>query len=138
MNDFENAAFAVAQEADGKTIYSAGREGKVLCWNAADGKKKAEIPLPADVFRLRMTSGGLVAACADGSLRYLATDNKHQSIREQHLFNDWSYTLAVSRDGKLMAAGSHDGTVCILNAADGTEISRFIATPGFEREPVRH
>jgi WD40 repeat protein len=124
--DLENAAFAIAQDPDGKTIYSAGRDGKVLCWNAADGKKKAEIPLLADVFRLRMTSGGLVAACSDGMLRYYSA-SQHELIREEHLFNDWSYTLALSRDGKLLAAGCHDGTVCILNAASGAEVSRFIA-----------
>jgi len=82
------------------------------------------------VFRLRMTSGGLVAACSDGSLRYYSTDHR-QLIRQKQLFKDWSYTLTLSRNGKLLAAGSHDGTVCILNAADGSEISRFIATPGF-------
>jgi len=76
-----------------------------------------------------MTSGGLVAACSDGALRYFATD-EHRLVREKQLFKDWSYTLALSRDGKLLAAGSHDGTVCILNAADGTEFSRFVATPG--------
>jgi hypothetical protein len=137
--DHQNGVFAVAITADGKTGISAGEDSNLRFWQATDEKKQLGKQIRASshgkaVFRIAMYNDPktpFLATCsADGTVR-LWNPNTGAALKTLSGHTDWVYAVAISPDGKLVAAGSWNGEVRVWKAADGTLLKAFNASPGY-------
>lgn len=126
----EAAPLAVAVAADGKTIYSGGRDRKIHVWQSADAKKQKTIDgFDGTVLKLLSAGDFLFAAAADRKVRRYATKGG-ESLLLPHA--DWVYALAVDAKGMTLATGSFNGEVRLYALPEGTLTHSFIAAPGYQ------
>ena len=119
----------VAVAADGRTAVTAGGDGKLIVWDLATGGELRRLAgHNGEVRALGLVPGGKLVASAgtDQMVRIweLATglEVRHFEASPDGLL----YALAVSPDGKLVAAGDyHDGTVFIWDLVTGKVLHRF-------------
>jgi RNA polymerase sigma factor (sigma-70 family) len=125
-NGHENWISRIAVSRDGKVAATAGGDGAVILWDLARGTEK------------RRLTGHLGEVRAVGFVpgdKLLASTGTDQTVRvwdlatgEQTMCLDGSpkgmtYSLAVSPDGKLLAAGDYsDSTVFVWNLATGERL----------------
>lgn len=118
---------------DGKQILSGGADRQVRAWTPEGEAKQVRAGggFGGEVFMMALSSDGksLLAASADKSVRVLKPADLGV-VRQLTGQNDWVYSVAVSKDAKLAAAGGWDGRVVVWNLADGKAVKTFLAAPG--------
>lgn len=138
--DHQNPVYGVAMMPDGKIGISVGEDNGVRTWNVVDtgknlGKQvKALAGHSKAVFRLSLNTSvkpNLLATCsADGSVK-LFDPVAGALLKDLKGMTDWVYTVAISPDGKLVAAGAWNGEVRVWKTADGAVQAAFNASPGY-------
>lgn len=126
---------AVAIHPDGKTLISAGADKKIRWWSA-DGEVKQRKSLGdhgGELTRLlRHPSQPIVVSVAtDRTIRIWAADGKATRV-----LRDLPYPItavAISPDGKHLAAGDEAGSVVIIAIDSGVIERRWDAAPGLKR-----
>ncbi|MBK9386066.1 MAG: WD40 repeat domain-containing protein [Planctomycetes bacterium] len=115
----------VAISPDGKTFASAGADGWVKFWDANRGE---ELTLPAPerpfielhtrlVADVTFSASGLYAYSAAGSTREFGGEvriwdvRNHRMITQLPVIPDGAFSVAISPDSRLLAAGGEDGKV---------------------------
>jgi len=112
----------------------------VLLWDVTSGKvvQRLRMPRPNPDGTCRLVDDFLFAFSADG--KFLAGWNGYWSeepvcvweldtgkVRQFAVFPEIPATLALSRDGKLLAAGTQTGTMLVWNTGDGKLLNRLHA-----------
>lgn len=121
--------YAVAFTPDGTHVLSGGRDKGLHQWDITDGKKSRELLGQGDVLRM-VVSGDQTYLAGSGSKLVQAGVADLKLSRSLEGTPDWIYSLAIHPATQRIAAGCYDGTVTVWNLADGTQISRFCASPG--------
>jgi WD40 repeat protein len=134
--DHQVGVNGVAARADGKVGFSVGEDNLLRMWNATGDGKQIR-PLGGHtkpVFKIAQhhdAKNPLLATCsADGTVR-LWNPNTGQALKVLTGDTDWVYAVAISPDGKLVAAGGYAGEVRVWKVADGKEVKMFHASPGY-------
>jgi WD40 repeat protein len=140
--DHQNGVYGVGVRPDGKAGFSVGEDNLLRMWNAGgDGKQirvlgghgKAVFKI-AEHFDPKMP---LLATCGADSTVKLWNANTGQNLRTLTGHTDWVYAVAISPDGKLVAAGSWNGEVRLWTVADGKPFKTFNASPGYVAPPKK-
>lgn len=117
--------YAVLWTPDGKQLITAGNDKSIKIWDADGAKLVREIKPGAD----RPPPSKEAIAAAPGVVGGANGYQLGLPPSPGHL--DQVYSLALTRDGKLMASGSADRTVKLWNPATG-ELVRSLANPAFK------
>jgi mono/diheme cytochrome c family protein len=138
--DHQQGVYGVAANADGKIGFSVGEDNQLRAWNvvgaaagkairnAAHGKVALKVvPVPGKPM--------LVTCSADTQVRVFNADN-FAVIRTLTGLTDYVYSVAVSPDGSLVAAGAFNGEVRIWKLADGALVKALNASPGLVVAPA--
>jgi WD40 repeat protein len=138
--DHQNGVYAVAITPDGKYGISAGEDNNVRYWEATDAAKKIGKQVRTGgghgkaVFRIAAHADAktpLLATCsADGTVR-LWNPTNGGALKTLSGHTDWVYAVALSPDGKRVAAGSWNGEVRVWETASGNLVKAFNASPGY-------
>jgi WD40 repeat protein len=138
--DHQNGVYAVAITPDGKYGISAGEDNNVRYWEATDAAKKIGKQVRTGgghgkaVFRIATHADAktpLLATCsADGTVRLWNPVNGG-ALKTLSGHTDWVYAVALSPDGKRVAAGSWNGEVRVWETASGNLVKAFNASPGY-------
>jgi WD40 repeat protein len=117
--DFAGSIRSVAFSPDGKT-FAAG-SGKVHLWDTSTGKLKASLPEPSNVLAFAV-DGTLAAACRnDDKIRIWSPGTtKARAVLSGH--HGTVDSIALTRDGRLLASTSDDGTLMLWDVARATEM----------------
>ena len=114
----------------GRELFTSGMDKKVQRWRISDGKRVRDIGFGAELFKLARHENFLFVPAADNRVRrYQANDQKHVG---DFPLDDWAVSVALSPDGKRLAAGGFNGQVRVWNLEDAKEINSFIAVPGLK------
>ena len=114
----------------GRELFTSGMDKKVQLWRISDGKRVRDVGFGAELFKLARRDNILFVPAADNRVRrYQANDLKHVG---DFPLDDWAVSVAISPDGKRLAAGGFNGQVRVWNLEDGKEIHSFIAVPGLK------
>jgi cytochrome c len=114
----------VAFRADG-LLATAGFDGTVRIWRGDVPETLAEFGLPQNTLAA-LPGGGLVAGGVDGALRVIGGDG---TVREIEAGQRPVIALAVSPDGRRIAAGSIGGTVTIWSWPEARRLAE-LSGPG--------
>ncbi|MGI8977634.1 MAG: WD40 repeat domain-containing protein [Pirellulaceae bacterium] len=120
----------VAFAPDGASIYAAGTDKVIRQWKLADGLEVRSFgshDKPIAALLLANAGNTLVTASEDGAIRTWNTSDGSRVLNISH--GAAPTCLAVSADGKFLAAGSADKSVKLYNVADGS-LSQTIAGHG--------
>ncbi len=142
--DHQSPVYDVAITTDGITGMSIGDDKNVRYFHATDNAKQ--------IGKQMRTSGGhgkavlkmayrndpknplLATASADGTVR-LWNPASGAALKTLTGPTDWVYTVAISRDGALVAGGAYNGEVRVWKTADGALVKDFNASPGYVPPP---
>ncbi|QEL16514.1 c-type cytochrome domain-containing protein [Limnoglobus roseus] len=132
--EHQNVVYGVAVKPDASVGYSVGADRQLRTWKpTGEGKQIKNAGGHNDeVFKViaHPSQPLLLTASADKSVRSWDTE-KLSNLKTFQGLTDFVYALAVSADGKQVAAGSYDGEVRVWNIADATLVKAFNASPGF-------
>jgi len=96
--------YALAFSKDGKLLASSGGDGRVVIWDVATGNRLRAVANEHRALAIDFSPGGdLLIGGEDGLVRFIDPANGGER-RELHT-NGPIWSLAVSRDGKLLATG---------------------------------
>jgi hypothetical protein len=127
--------YTVSFTPDGKGVATGGEDNRVRVWNPDNEAKSIRDMggFGGTVFKLRYTPDrkNLLACGADKNVTVFT--DKGSQVRKLSGHQDWVYSLAISRDNKMVASGSWDGEVRLWNLADGKPLRTIIAAPGYKR-----
>jgi len=121
--------YAVAFAADGSTVFAAGVDRSIRAWRVVE----KDAPLVKSVFAhdapvLRLVASGdgktLVSSGEDRDVKIWdpGTLSPRFALPEQP---DWPQAVALTRDGKRVAVGRHDGSIALYDAAGGAAAVLF-------------
>ena len=124
LNEHSGAVRAVAFAADGRRVASGGEDHAVTIWDVARGRKEAVLTgPPTRVTGVAFSADGSRVASIDHDGLVLLWDLARRQPRltiERHEENIQGYTLAMSRDGSLVAT-----THGVFAASDGRLLANF-------------
>lgn len=143
--------FALQFEPAGHTAYSAGAGRWIQRWDPVKAKAESgdagdmedrfskqshalhvEHGFQHEVFALKISSGFLFAASADGIVKQFDLAGMKE-IRAFQAAPEWLFSVDYDPKSGLLAAGSYGGRVSIWNAATGAPLGTFANQPGRER-----
>ncbi len=107
------AVLCVAFAPDGKQAWTGGRDARLRAWDAANSDTRQNLDgFDADVSRVAMVDGRVVAGAANGRIRRFAASDPKETAT---LCGSGSpiTALAVDEASKAFAVGTHDGRVRI-------------------------
>ena len=138
-----NPVAALAWSRDGALLASGSGLRLIRLWKGSEGRNMTTDE--ADHGRIVALSFGpeiapgkpglLVSGCADGTVRYWATDTRKKEVIGLERHRDRIATVAFSADGKLAAIGSPDGATSVWDAATGMRMMKMV-TPSMPRNAV--
>jgi WD40 repeat protein len=139
--DHKSIVWGVAITPDGKTGISAGEDNNVRFWQATDQAKQIGKQLKVGpgghskpITRLAFHSdpkSPIVATCsADSTVRLWNPNGSLMRSLTGH--TDYLFTVALSADGKLVAAAGYTGEVRVWKTGDGELVRAFNASPGYQ------
>jgi WD40 repeat protein len=138
--DHQQPVYGVALSGDGRSGISVGEDNNLRFWQATDQAKNIGKQVKVGsgghskgVFKLVVQGEGkdqLAATCsADGTVK-LWSLGAGSATKTLSGLTDWVYAVAISPDGKLVAAGAWNGEVRVWKT-DGTPVRTFNASPGY-------
>jgi hypothetical protein len=131
--EHQNIVYGVAVKPDASVGFSVGADRQVRTWKpTGEGKQiKATAGHGDEVFKViaHPKEPLLLTASADKSVRSWDTE-KLSNLKTFQGLSDFVYALAISADGKQVAAGSYDGEVRVWTIADAALVKAFNASPG--------
>ncbi|WP_405151544.1 TIR domain-containing protein [Sphaerisporangium sp. NBC_01403] len=106
----------------GELVAAGGADGVVQVWSAVTGAHVASLPgHTSPVYTAVFLPGRLVTGDAGGAIRVWDLDTGRLShVLTGH--RGTVYRLALSPDGRMLAAGDHTGAIKIWNPAAGTQL----------------
>ncbi len=135
---------------DGKEVFSTDRTGTIHVWKAGladiEGKRfgaekiRQISNLGRDLYKLHLHGNALLSHGSDGIARLFQSKDRKRvgffniiasrtPMRTFAHANGWLMAAAWNETAGLLAAGAHDGSVCIWKTADGKLLKRFTALP---------
>jgi WD40 repeat protein len=129
------AVLGVAFSPDGKRLASAGRDGRILLWDIAAGRTARTLTGPGKtIWALAFTPDGghLVSGGMDGAVRLWDVAKGEQIWSKDYNalvltkgYEQFVLSVAVTRDGKRIAAGLNSGGAVLLDRASGEHLRTF-------------
>jgi WD40 repeat protein len=112
---------ALALSADGTQLASAGADKELKIWKVKTREQTAALTThPDPVTDLAWVDPKtLLSTCEDGLARFSSESSKERATRTFTGAPDVLYCAAVSKDGKMIYAGCHDGHVYVWSVAGG-------------------
>lgn len=133
--EHQNVVYGVAVKADASVGFSVGADKQLRTWKpTGEGKQIKNAGGHGDeVFKViaHPSQPLLLTASADKSVRSWNADSL-ANVKTFPGLTDFVYALAISADGKQVAAGSYDGEIRVWTIADAALVKSFNASPGFE------
>jgi WD40 repeat protein len=119
----------VSWKADGKLLASAGADNTIKVWDYEKGEQARTITGHAKQITRLVFIGNTnqLATCSgDHTVRFWNVDNGG-NLRSFGANTDYLYALAVSSDGKVVAAGGEEGIVRLYNGTNSQLIKEIIS-----------
>jgi WD40 repeat protein len=123
---FKTPAAAAAFSPDGKTLAWAAYSGRVHCWDVATKKERLSFRVPeikVDALAFSPDSE-LLATAGDHAVR-LWSVKTGKEVRPYSQSGSGLFSVAVSPDGKRLAARGADDSVCVWELPSGRELRRL-------------
>jgi Planctomycete cytochrome C/WD domain, G-beta repeat len=123
----------VAWNADGKQLVSAGADNVIKVWDYEKGEQLRTFGNHAKQITRLVFKGKTpeIATCSgDQTVRIWNIDNGGNTMTFGGS-NDFLYTVDMTADGKLLAAGGEEGIVRLYNATNG-QLIKALVPPGIE------
>ncbi len=112
-------------------MFSTGMDNKLRQWKISDNKTIREIGITGELFKLARAGREIFIPAADHRIRRFTTKGNPKQIADFELA-DWAVSIAVSPDGKRLAAGGFNGQVRVWELATRKMLATFMALPGFK------
>lgn len=110
-------------------VATGSREGRIRVWDSGTGKEwRASETTGAEVHRIRVRSGVLVSAWSDGKVREHGLE-KLERVRELATGTEEVLGLSLGPEPRNLAVSGSDGRIEVWDAAAGTRLNTFFATP---------
>jgi WD40 repeat protein len=132
--EYEGDAVTEAFSPDGKTLFTAGRDGKVWRWDTASGQRRGQpLTLAIEIAAIALSGDGkmILTANHDKSVR-LWDAASGQPLGQPMKHEEAVFSVALSPDGKTILAGCRDKTARLWDAASG----RPLGLPMVHRETL--
>lgn len=130
-----DAVYAIASNPDASIAASIGADRQLRLWkNDGTGDEVAAIDAHGDVAcAVVFPASGqfIVTAGADHRVRAWNPADK-KLLREYAGHQDFVYSLALSADETLLAAGAWNGKIIVWNASTGNVVADFVALPSLQ------
>ena len=111
---------AVAASPDGKAIVSSGMESGIHWWNPQTGERvRVQAGHRGTVYELCFNRDGTVLASASGDATVQVWNGTSGASMKSIPVGSLTYAVALSPDGKFVAAGSFDGMIRLFDTATG-------------------
>ncbi|MDZ4779385.1 MAG: c-type cytochrome domain-containing protein [Planctomycetia bacterium] len=134
--NYGDAVYGVAFSADGAQVIAGGRAGRMDFWNAADGVRAAEVAVGGEIQRILAAGGQIFTVASDSHARQFKADDR-AAVRTYAGHSDRLQSAAFDPAANRLVTGSINGEVRVWNTADGTQVTSFIAAPGFVTETAQ-
>ena len=135
--DHQASVRGVAIKADGKVGYSAGEDNQVRSWNATGDNAAKQMKALGNHAKpiLKLTQHPklpIMATCSvDGTVKTWNPETGAALKTMAEPMTDEVFSVAISPDGNLIAAGAYNGMVKVWKA-DGSIVKTFNASVGFQ------
>ena len=133
-------AFAVSFSPDGQTLASGGNDMTIRLWNVADGRMIRTITTDGSVTSLAFSPDGRTIASGGFGAPFLwnaksgeklkRLDKPSSGEKSDRFDEKFIYSVAWSPDGKLVAAGTNDGSIILWDAFTGKAMPQLYSKCG--------
>jgi hypothetical protein len=133
----DGPVFGVAFAADGKTVASASFDMSARVWDVADGRVRATLKHPSNLWSLAEGPDDATIATGDFEGTVRLWDWKADTSQERVAFKvdtSWVYSLAFSSDGDRLACASANALVQVVKVSNPSGPTKY-GLPFRERNP---